>query len=74
MDRKGTSSREKSHHNRYLDRENTKHSRGNCLLMHELSHLRWELTGLAETHWRGTQERVVNGGKSLHSGGKCTNI
>lgn len=42
---------------------------GTDLLVRELSCFRWDVIGLAETHWTGTQKCVVNGCKIINSGG-----
>ena len=43
--------------------------RETSLLMHELCHFRWDVIGLAKTHWTRKQELVVNGCKIVSSGG-----
>ena len=40
------------------------------MLMHELSHFRWDVIGLKEMHWTGTSKLVVNGCKIINSGGE----
>lgn len=40
------------------------------LLIQELNHFRWDIIGLSETHWTGTQELQVKGCKILSSGGE----
>lgn len=43
------------------------------LLMHELSHLRWDITGRTKMHWTTTQELLTNTCKIINSGGERIN-
>lgn len=38
------------------------------MLIHELARLRWDVVGVAETHWTGIQESMVQGYKVISSG------
>ena len=38
------------------------------MLLHELNRFRWDVIGIAETHWLGVQESVVCGCKIISSG------
>lgn len=39
-----------------------------ALLTHELERLKWDVLGLAETHWTGVQESMIRGYKIISSG------
>jgi len=38
------------------------------MLIHELERLKWDVIGISETHWIGTQESLVQGFKVISSG------
>ena len=38
------------------------------MLIHELERLKWDVIGVAETHWNGVQERNIGGYKVISSG------